>query len=119
MKQLFTNCAIVVAFLAVAAPVANAQVASTTLPVDHLVLPIGTKIETTADLNVRATPSKSGAFIAVKAKGSRGTIAQGPVTSTDGYVWYYVDYEYGADGWNASGWLSKISTTTTVRSLTS
>jgi hypothetical protein len=78
--------------------------------VDNFNLATGTAVQTTGDLNVRMTPSKAGAFIAVKPRGSRGVVTSGPVAA-DGYLWYYVKYEIGQSGWNVANWLARMSTT--------
>jgi hypothetical protein len=64
----------------------------------------GQSVTTTAALNVRSTPSTSGAIVGTQPTGATGTIVGGPV-SQGGYWWWQVNYATGADGWSVENWL--------------
>ena len=51
-------------------------------------------------LRVRAQPGLQGATQGTQPVGGRGTIIDGPVY-LDGYRWWKIDYDLGADGWSA------------------
>ncbi len=64
------------------------------------------RVQTIADLNVRATPSTSGTFLGKQPTGALGTVIGGPVFA-DGYTWWNINYDTGADGWSIENYLVK------------
>ena len=50
-------------------------------------------------LNVRATPSRTGAYLAAVPHGSKGVIVGGPQTVT-GEMWWQIKWEAGVTGWS-------------------
>lgn len=59
---------------------------------------IGNRILTTANLNVRSTPSTYARKIGTQPKGVAGSIVGGPL-SANGYIWWNVNFDSNADGW--------------------
>jgi len=70
-------------------------------------LSIGDRLQTIAPLNVRATASITGTKLGTQSVGALGTIVSGP-TSANGYTWWKINYDTGADGWSIAPYLSKI-----------
>ena len=68
-------------------------------------LAIGSRIVTTANLNIRSTASVSGTKIGTEPIGSLGTITAGPTTA-DGYTWWQINYDTNPDGWSVSNYLA-------------
>lgn len=68
---------------------------------------IGSRAQATANLNVRQTPSLSGAFLGLQPTGRQGTVIGGP-TFADGYSWWQMDYDLDPDGWSVEDYLSKL-----------
>jgi len=67
---------------------------------------IDDRVQTTLDLNVRATPSSTGTLAGVQPTGSLGTVISGPITA-DGFTWWKLDYDNVPDGWSIEDWLEK------------
>lgn len=63
------------------------------------ILFVGGPVKTIYDLNVRETPSLSGAIITVEHAGAFGNVVDGPKDS-DGHTWWKVQYESGVTGWS-------------------
>ena len=58
-------------------------------------------------LNVRTTPEiATGNLIAAQPTEALGTVVGGPEEG-NGYVWWRIDYDQGADGWSAEDYLEK------------
>lgn len=68
----------------------------------------GQRVQTTSNLNVRAAASATGALLGTQSLGSLGTIVSGG-TSADGYFWWNVNYDSGADGWSVENYLALYS----------
>lgn len=64
----------------------------------------GDVVETTDNLNVRSSPGLSGTVLGVQLTGSLGTVIGGPVFA-DGFWWWQVNFDTGADGWVAEDFL--------------
>jgi len=101
--------------LALGAGMAHAQVfpPSPTLPPSPPALVtykfmIGDRVQTTASLKVRSAPSLSANVLGTQGKGKNGTVVGGPVVA-DGYTWWNVNYDMGADGWSVEDYLTKAS----------
>jgi len=60
-------------------------------------------------LNVRATASATGTLLGQQQVGALGTVTGGPI-SADGFNWWNINYDTGADGWSAEDFLVKVST---------
>jgi hypothetical protein len=61
---------------------------------------VGDRVQVSgANLNVRQTPSTSGALLGTQNIGALGTVTAGPTTAT-GYTWWNINYDSGADGWS-------------------
>jgi chitodextrinase len=67
---------------------------------------IGDRVQTTSNLNVRATPSTSGTLLGTQATGTLGVVIGGP-TNANGYNWWNINYDTGADGWSIENYLVK------------
>ncbi|MFA5809799.1 MAG: Ig-like domain-containing protein, partial [Thermoleophilia bacterium] len=63
-------------------------------------------------LNVRATPTTAGTLLGTQATGALGTVIGGP-TAADGFNWWNINYDTGADGWSVEDFLVKIIADTT------
>lgn len=73
---------------------------------------IGDRVRTTANLNVRATPSLSGRLLGTQQTGAFATIFGGPSISVGMggiYTWWNINYDIGADGWSVQNYLTKVS----------
>jgi hypothetical protein len=68
---------------------------------------INDRVQTTAVLNVRSTPSLSGALLGTQTLGALGTVIGGP-TYADGYHWWQINYDSGVDGWSVENYLATI-----------
>jgi hypothetical protein len=69
----------------------------------------GDRVEATAILNVRATPSGSGTLVDTVPLGSLGTIVGGP-TKTANYTFWQINYDNNISGWSVELYLAKTST---------
>ena len=56
-------------------------------------------------VNVRSEPSLLASILGVHEFGHSGTIIGGPVTA-DGFTWWKINYDIGADGWGAGQFLT-------------
>ena len=67
---------------------------------------IGTKVEavTSGVLNVRETSNTTGILLGTQLNGSPGVVIGGPVLQ-NGFNWWNIDYDTGADGWSAEDFL--------------
>ena len=71
---------------------------------------VGSRVRTTANLNVRTGPGTGYPEIADPSysryapTGNTGTVLDGPI-SADGYVWWQVEYDVGYTGWCVGDWL--------------
>lgn len=77
---------------------------------------MGDRVNATANLNVRQTPSTSGKLLKVMSAGSAGTVVAGP-TNANSYVWWQVKWDAagslpGTTGWSVQDFLRKVSTGT-------
>jgi hypothetical protein len=70
---------------------------------------IGDRIQTLNATNVRASGSLSGTLLGTQATGALGTIIGGPVFA-DGYTWWNINYDTGADGWSGENNYSPVAT---------
>lgn len=70
----------------------------------------GDKVKVSAaTLNVRNSASTTGALLGTQTSGTFGTVISGP-TVQNGYTWWKIDYESGADGWSVENSLDKCVT---------
>ena len=83
---------------------ASTIVSATTLPVTAA-FTIGDRMITTAGLNVRASASISGTLLGTQSLGSFGTLVGGP-TIANGYIWWNINYDAGADGWSVQDYIA-------------
>ena len=63
-----------------------------------------TRVESTADLNVRSGPSLDHSVGATVSAGTRGVVTAGP-QSADGYQWWHVEWSDGNEGWSVVEYL--------------
>lgn len=70
------------------------------LPSVSSALAVWDAVQATGPLNVRQTPSISGAFITEKPTGSKGVITGGPIVA-DGYTWWLILWEDDVGGFSA------------------
>jgi hypothetical protein len=70
---------------------------------------VGDRISVSAGpLNVRMSASIYDAPYGKQPVGAQGIIFQGPIEK-DGYVWWFIDYDKGVDGWSVQNYLTKPS----------
>ena len=72
----------------------------------------GQRVQTTSNLNVRATASASGTLLGTQNLSSLGTIVSGG-QSVDGYYWWNVNFDNAPDGYSGEGYLTAYSTPST------
>jgi len=85
-----------------------ANTANTT-PAPSTTFSVNDRVQTTAALNVRNTPSISANRLGVQSRGALGTVVGGP-TYADGYQWWQIHYDYSPqDGWSVENYLDKSS----------
>jgi hypothetical protein len=95
----------------------NATTESAQSPAVSVTTPAAaTMMQTTARVNVRANPTtwSTGTILGTQAKGAIGTVISGPVTA-NGYTWWKIDFQTGADGWVVSRYLTEYTGTSTAR----
>jgi len=68
---------------------------------------INDRVQTTAALNVRATPSILGTLLGTQPISALGAVIGGP-TYASGYHWWQINYDTGADGWSVENYLVKV-----------
>ena len=78
---------------------------------------VGSRVRTTANLNVRTMPSPTGVLVGTQASGALGTVTGGAVAA-GGYQWWSVNFDAGADGWSAEDWLALATTTPPISTST-
>lgn len=69
----------------------------------------GDRIVTSDNLNVRSVAGLEGQVLGVQQTGDVGTIGIQSAVEVDGYVWVYVNFDSGADGYVADTYLSKFN----------
>jgi len=78
---------------------------------------VSDKIKTTAIVNMRRTPCLSSfecPILGTQAVGALGTISASPLNlaaypaNVGGYLWWYVNFDNGADGWVVENYLEKV-----------
>lgn len=70
------------------------------------------RVSNPSGLNARFCAGTSCAVVGQHAIGSLGTVIGGP-TVANGYTWWQVNYDIGADGWSNGQWLEKVAGDTT------
>jgi|WetSurMetagenome_2_1015567.scaffolds.fasta_scaffold04974_8 uncharacterized protein YgiM (DUF1202 family) len=75
---------------------------------------VGDRIETTTNLNVRSSPGVNSPVIDAMAKGSKGTIIEGPSIANN-LNWWKINYDAGITGWSSGKWLKKCEVCYTVK----
>ena len=73
------------------------------------VFTVGQRVQTTVNLNVRATPATTGTLLGNQSAGSQGTVVSGPVPQ-GGYNWWQINYDSGADGYSVENYLFAVAT---------
>ncbi|TSC86908.1 MAG: PKD domain-containing protein [Parcubacteria group bacterium Gr01-1014_8] len=69
---------------------------------------IGDRVRATDAVNVRATPSTSGAILDAQPTGAEGTIIDGP-QSANGFTWWKIDWDNSTiDGWSVQNYIVKV-----------
>lgn len=71
---------------------------------------IGDRVQVTANVNVRSTPSNSGTLLGTQPKTYIGTVVGGPMTA-DGFTWWNINYDNNPDGWSIENSLLKVPIT--------
>ena len=67
---------------------------------------VGQRIKTTANLNVRASARLLGKLLGRQKRGSLGRVVSGPIKA-NGYNWWKINYDNGADGYSVENFLVK------------
>lgn len=74
---------------------------------------LNARVRTTTNLNVRTGPGTSypeitgNGYPGFAPSGTTGTVKDGPISS-DGFIWWKVQFDPGYIGWCAENWLEKI-----------
>jgi uncharacterized repeat protein (TIGR02543 family) len=74
---------------------------------------INARVRTTANLNIRILPGTGNPEISGSGypgfapSGATGTVKDGPISS-DGYVWWRIQFDAGYTGWGADNWLEGL-----------
>ena len=68
------------------------------------VIVVGSRVVTTANLNVRSSASAGATKLGTESPGSLGTVIGGPTTA-GGHTWWQVSYDNGISGWSISDYL--------------
>ena len=70
---------------------------------------IGSRVTTTTNLNVRASPSASATKIGTEVVSSPGTVVGGPTTA-GGHTWWEINYDNAINGWSIGDYLVPVAT---------
>ncbi|HVY35731.1 MAG TPA: Ig-like domain-containing protein, partial [Candidatus Paceibacterota bacterium] len=65
---------------------------------------VGSRVAATTTVWVRSSPSTRATRLGYQRKGATGSVIGGP-TSANGYTWWQVNFDSGADGWVAGNYL--------------
>src|SRR3989344_5196547 len=87
--------------------VTNASYTVAAAPTPSTKFSIGNTVQTTTTVNVRQTASATGTLLGTQTTGVQGTVVAGP-TYADGFHWWQINYNTGADGWSAEDFLVKV-----------
>lgn len=68
----------------------------------------GQRVQTRDNLNVRSLPSLSGSLLGTQLFGNLGTVSSGGIFA-DGFFWWNINYDSGADGWSAENFLKAFT----------
>ena len=74
---------------------------------------INARVRTTANLNIRTAAGtgnpeiSGGGYPGFAPSGSIGTVKEGPISS-DGFVWWRIQFDAGYTGWGADNWLEGL-----------
>ncbi len=91
----------------------SASVTATTQPLSSTKFQLNDRVTVSSGpLNVRATPSISATLVGTQNTGALGTIIGGTIYA-DGYFWWNVNFDTGADGWSVEDYLSGYTPPTT------
>lgn len=71
-------------------------------------LNIEDRVQCTANLNVRSTPTTSGTLVTTEASGSRGIIIDGP-QNANGFTWWRATWDNGYTGWSVQDYLIEVT----------
>jgi uncharacterized protein YraI len=66
------------------------------------------RVQCTANLNVRSTPSTSGSLVTTESSGARGIVIGGP-QSANGFIWYQITWDNGYSGWSVQDYLILVT----------
>jgi hypothetical protein len=76
----------------------------------------GDRVQSTQNLNVRASASTGASVITTETLGSPGTIVDGPQPG-NAYTWWYINWDNGYSGWSVQDYLTLITSTPTISSI--
>jgi len=71
------------------------------------------RVQTTSNLNVRASAALASTFLGTEASGALGTVVGGPVNA-NGYNWWNINYDNGTSGWSIEDYLQQAPQIVTV-----
>lgn len=72
------------------------------------VIAIGSRVQTTDTLRVRAGADPQSNLLGIVPAFTAGTVAAG-ARYGGGYTWWFVNYDYGVRGWSAANWLRTVA----------
>ena len=70
---------------------------------------VGGRVQTNKTANIRSTASQSGILLQTVTAGFSGTVIGGPVSTSDGIIWWQINFDTVLDGWIGQDALSLIS----------
>ncbi len=73
---------------------------------------IGQRVQTSANVNVRATANSSGTLLGTQTNGSLGTVVGGP-TNSNSINWWNINYDNGVGGWSSEDFVQAYTAPTT------
>ena len=85
----------------------SAQSASSgaiTLGAGSSALAVGSRVTTTANLNVRSSASAGASKLGTESIGAQGVVIGGPTTAS-GHTWWQVNFDNGISGWSIGDYL--------------
>jgi chitodextrinase len=85
----------------------SASINTITLRASAPVIAVGSRVTTTANLNVRQTASPGATKLGTEPVGSLGTVVGGPTTAS-GHTWWQINYDNTINGWSIGDYLVAV-----------
>jgi chitodextrinase len=85
----------------------SASINTITLGASAPVIAVGSRVITTANLNVRQTASPGATKLSTEPVGSLGTVVGGPTTAS-GHTWWQINYDNAINGWSIGDYVDAV-----------